>query len=56
MNLDEIRKQAQRFLAGEAEAETLLNALDAWRTAQLMELMIVIVVIGILTATARGFG
>ena len=34
MNLDEIRKQAQRFLAGEAEAETLLNALDEWRTAQ----------------------
>ena len=34
MNLDEIRKQAQRFLAGDAAAETLLNALDEWRTAQ----------------------
>jgi NCAIR mutase (PurE)-related protein len=34
MKLDEIRKQAQKFLAGEAEAETLFSALDAWRTAQ----------------------
>lgn len=34
MNLDEIRKQAQRFLAGDVEAETLFNTLDAWRTAE----------------------
>jgi NCAIR mutase (PurE)-related protein len=32
MNFDEIRKQAQRFLTGEVEAEALFSALDAWRT------------------------
>ena len=34
MELEKIREQAQRFLAGELPAEELLGALDKWRTAE----------------------